>query len=169
MKLLVMSDSHRNIDNMLCAAEHTSPDAIIHLGDHISDAMKLRAQLPDTTFYMVMGNCDYGAFGENEYFLTLESVKILITHGHMYGVKSGDAALIERARNLGADIVLFGHTHRAVVRNEFGIWFMCPGQMERHDRFFTASYGIVTIEGNSFECGVEKLHTPLEASSFRLF
>ena len=155
MKLLVMSDSHRNINNMLHAAEQTAPDAIVHLGDHINDAQKLRQLLPDTAFYMVTGNCDFSAGGEIDLFLTFENVKIFMTHGHMYSVKNGIAALIERARQLNADIALYGHTHHALLRNEYGIWLMCPGQMERHDRYVTSSYGIVNIEGGSFECGIE--------------
>ena len=157
MKLLVMSDSHRNIDRMQYAAEKIKPDAIVHLGDHISDAQKLNQQLPDKVFYMVKGNCDFQANGKNELFLTLEGVKIFLTHGHTYGVKTGLAALIERARQLDADIALYGHTHRPNVRHERGLWLMCPGQMERHDSRHAASYGIVTIENGNFECGIEML------------
>ena len=157
MKLLVMSDSHRNIDNMRQAADQTSPDAIVHLGDHIGDARKLMQQLPDTVFYAVGGNCDFLGSGENELFLTLGNVKILMTHGHIYGVKSGDARLIERARQLNADVALYGHTHRASLRHVHGIWFMCPGQMERHSKNHAASYGIVTIEDGLPKCELKTL------------
>ena len=157
MKLLIMSDSHRNIDRMRYAADQTNPDAILHLGDHISDAQTLGQQLPNTVFYMVKGNCDPQAVGKDEMFLVIGEVKIFMTHGHRYGVKSGLAALIERARQLGAELVLYGHTHRASVRDERGLWLMCPGQMERHNNRLAASYGIVTIEGGRFECGIEML------------
>ena len=156
MKLLVMSDSHRNIDPMHYAAEQTNPDAIVHLGDHIGDAQKLRQRLPDTVFHMVAGNCDLYA-GENELFLTLEGVKILVTHGHKYGVKSGLGILLQRALSLEADLVLYGHTHQASVRHERGLWLMCPGQMERHDKFHSASYGIAIIAGGSIDCGIVAL------------
>ena len=157
MKLLVMSDSHRNIDRMQYAAGKTKPDVILHLGDHISDAQKLCQQLPGVVVYMVKGNCDFQANGKNELFLTLEGVKVFLTHGHTYGVKSGLTALTERALQLGADIALYGHTHRAAVRHECGLWLMCPGQMERHDNHLSASYGIVSIEAGSFNCGIEML------------
>ena len=157
MKLLVLSDSHQNIARMRYAAGQTDSDAILHLGDHINDAQKLRQQLPKKTFYMVKGNCDFQNNGKNELFLILEGVKILMTHGHTYGVKRGLGDLIERARQLGADLTLYGHTHRAALRQENGLWLMCPGQMERHDNSLAASYGIVTIEDGSFECGIEML------------
>ena len=157
MKLLVLSDSHRNISRMRCAADQTNPDAIIHLGDHIGDAQALCQQLPNTVFYMVTGNCDSHAVGKDELFLMIGDVKIFMTHGHRYGVKSSLAALVGRARQLGADLALYGHTHRASVREERGLWLMCPGQMERHDNRFVASYGVVSIEGGNFECGIEML------------
>ena len=157
MKLLVLSDSHKNIDRMIYAAEQTAPDIILHLGDHISDAQRLSKQLPKTIIYIVKGNCDYDDKGKNELFLTLEGIKILMTHGHTYGVKSGLAMLIDRARQLDAGIVLYGHTHRAALHREYKLWLMNPGQMERHDSILSASYGIVNIENGSLECGIEML------------
>ena len=152
MKLLIMSDSHQNIDNMRYAAKQTNPDAIMHLGDHISDAQKLQQMLPDTLVYMVKGKCDPHGSGEDELFLTIENVKIFMTHGHIYGVKRGFSALTQRARQIGADIALFGHTHRAALYQEYGMWIMCPGQMQWQSTFLAASYGIVTIDGNRSDC-----------------
>ena len=43
-KLLILSDSHRNIQNMVEAVEIEKPDMIIHLGDHYRDAMQLAAR-----------------------------------------------------------------------------------------------------------------------------
>ena len=157
MKLLVMSDSHKTIDHMRFAVGQESPDAIIHLGDHISDARKLKALFHDTTFHVVTGNCDYPAGGENELFLTLDNVNILVTHGHKYGVKSGIASLIERARGLGANVALYGHTHHASLRFEYGIWFLCPGQMQHIIKHHPASYGVVSVDGANTECRIEML------------
>jgi len=157
MKLLVLSDSHRNISRMRHAVNQTNPDAILHLGDHIDDAQTLRQEFQSIVFHIVKGNCDFQATGKDELFMIIGGVKIFMTHGHKYGVKSGLAALVERSRQLGADLSLYGHTHRALLRDERGLWLMCPGQMERHDNRLTASYGVVTIEGGDFECGIEML------------
>ena len=157
MKLLVMSDSHRSMKHMRYAAEQVEPDVIIHLGDHISDAVELQRRFPNVVFYMVRGNCDGHLAGENELFLTLDGVGIFITHGNIYNVKSGLGSLIKAARDRGADVALYGHTHRAQISEDPGLWLMNPGQMMRHDGSFHASYGILTIVSGEFDCGIEYL------------
>lgn len=152
MKLLVLSDSHRNIDHMQYAVVQTKPDAILHLGDHISDAYELQHRNPDTVFYMVKGNNDWYGDGENELLLTIEGVKIFMTHGHTYNVKYGLDDFINRARHHEADLALFGHTHQAMVRQTPGLWLLNPGQMCIHGNRIAASYGIVTIRDGSFDC-----------------
>ena len=157
MKLLVMSDSHGNIERMQGAAALITPDVVLHLGDHIADAYKLQRQLPGIPFYMVPGNCDFHSAGKTELLLVLEGVTIYMTHGHICGVKSGFDALIMRARRKNADLVLFGHTHQAIVQETNGLWLMNPGQMKHHDSIHTASYGIVTIKDGAFDCKIAAL------------
>ena len=43
-KILVLSDSHGNVDNMVKAVERTHPDMMIHLGDCWADAQKLKVK-----------------------------------------------------------------------------------------------------------------------------
>ena len=155
-KLLIMSDSHRNISRMLYAAEKTKPDAIIHLGDHITDASELSRLYSDAIYYMVKGNCDPGA-GKNEMLLEFGGVNVYVTHGHIFSVKRGLDALIGEALRKGASLAVYGHTHKPQIVQTPGLWLMNPGQMERHDSNRPASYGIVTIENGSFECGIEYL------------
>ena len=155
MKLLVMSDSHRIMKHMRYAVDIAAPDAIIHLGDHISDALELSRQFPLITFYMVNGNCDVHSAGKNELLLELGGAVVFVTHGHKYGVKTGQSALINAARDKGATLALFGHTHKALLEQApGGLWVMNPGQMMRHDSIVPASYGVVTIEGGELSCGI---------------
>jgi putative phosphoesterase len=154
LKLLVMSDSHKNIDRMQQAAEQTQPDAILHLGDHIGDARELQRRLPGMAIHMVPGNCDYYATGDDELLLTLGGVKIFMAHGHVFGVKNGLDALIKQAQRQKADIALFGHTHQALMQQHNGMWLMNPGQMEQNNKIRAASYGIVTIKDGEIECWV---------------
>ena len=121
MKLLVLSDSHHKTDSMRCAADLCKPDVILHLGDHFSDAYELRRLYPDTTLYVVKGNCDFQIGADTELLLSFEGVNIYMTHGHLYGVKSGLTSFIERARRAGADLALYGHTHKAQLRQESGL------------------------------------------------
>lgn len=157
MKLLVISDSHRNISRMLYAAGQTKPDVIIHLGDHISDAIELQQQFPEAIYHMVKGNCDMWSAGETEYSIVFDNVRVFITHGHKYGVKNGLNALIDCARGNDAALALYGHTHQALIRQIPGLWLLNPGQMARHDGSAPASYGIVEIRNGKFDCGIEYL------------
>ena len=43
--------------------------------------------------------------------LEIQNKKILLTHGHRYRVKYGYDRLLSRAKEISADIVVFGHTH----------------------------------------------------------
>ena len=58
MKILVLSDSHGNVSNMLQAVERESPRMILHLGDCWRDGERLRDACPEIEFYQVPGNCD---------------------------------------------------------------------------------------------------------------
>ena len=46
MRILVLSDSHGNVDNMARAVELTAPDRVLHLGDCWRDAEDLRDLFP---------------------------------------------------------------------------------------------------------------------------
>ena len=46
MRILVLSDSHGNVDNMARAVELTAPDRVLHLGDCQRDLTALRARFP---------------------------------------------------------------------------------------------------------------------------
>ena len=76
-------------------------------------------------FYAVKGNCDL--IGEEEKILEVDGVKILLTHGHLYGVKSGYLRLIYRAKELDCKVVIFGHTHQPLIMQEDDILFLNPG------------------------------------------
>ena len=128
MKLLVFSDSHRALGTMYDAVEREQPDAVLHLGDHLGDAEDLETAFPEVEFYCVPGNCDYFTVGPQSLTLELDGVRMFLTHGHLFGVKSGPERLALEARRVGAQIALFGHTHRALLeQREDGLWLMNPG------------------------------------------
>ena len=93
LKILVLSDSHRAIGAMYDAAILEDPDAIMHLGDHVSDAEELSYALDLIDFYMVRGNCDFGAQAPETILTELGGVRLFLTHGHLFGVKSGMSRL----------------------------------------------------------------------------
>ena len=59
MKVLVLSDSHGNLSNMMRAVEQESPRMILHLGDCWRDGERLHDRFPSLPLEQVYGNCDY--------------------------------------------------------------------------------------------------------------
>ncbi|MCL2342986.1 MAG: metallophosphoesterase [Firmicutes bacterium] len=127
MKIAVFSDSHGQTRDMLRAIQASRPDVIFHLGDVCRDTAPIGQAFPDIPLYAVRGNCDFAAREETVLFLTLGGTRFFLTHGHLYGVKSGLYDLIDTAKKRGADAVLFGHTHRAHMRFDRGMYVINPG------------------------------------------
>jgi hypothetical protein len=131
MRILVISDSHGNSPLTLQACAMAGDfDILFHLGDGAEDAETLAHAL-DVRVIHVAGNCDTGSASPRELILECEGKKLLLMHGDAYGVKNGLAMLEKRAREAGADAVLFGHTHRATVTTLSGILAVNPGTLMR--------------------------------------
>lgn len=129
MKILIVSDSHGRWQTLQRLVERERPDRVFHLGDLLSDAGKLSFACPDTPVEGVLGNCDgWSARGDTALTLSYEGVRFFLTHGHAYRVKSGLELLVDAARARNADVVLFGHTHRALCQcGPGGLWVVNPG------------------------------------------
>ena len=115
MNILVVSDSHGKVDKLIQAVEQTHPDYVLHLGDCQRDLEKLRQAFPMLPMEGVPGNCDYGSCDQPERLIELGGVRILMLHGHTRGVKSDVVRAVWAARECGAQVLLFGHTHRPLV------------------------------------------------------
>ena len=149
MKLLVLSDSHGNIDNMARAVALTQPRHILHLGDCLRDAWELYTLFPAIPLDTVPGNCDWGSFDTPERLLEFDGVRVLMMHGHTRNVKSTPLSAQYAARECGADILLFGHTHRPLVDYDGTLYTMNPGAISDPRR---PTYGLVTIENGKAHC-----------------
>lgn len=136
---------------MYDAAILEQPDVIMHLGDHVSDAQELSYALDTIDFYEVKGNCDFCAQAPENIVTELAGVRLFLTHGHLYGVKSGLLRLRMESERVGAQVTLFGHTHRAFCEEEDGRWLMNPGAAG------TGSYGIVELSGGKAVCTLKTL------------
>lgn len=133
---------------MLDAIDAHRPDQVIHLGDLQSDAEELTYVYPKLPICMVPGNCDGWTMDPLKKQITLAGKRILLSHGHLWGVKKGYEAAVADARAVGADILLFGHTHRALCQQlEDGLWMMNPGASR-------ASYGLIRIEQGQIHCSI---------------
>lgn len=148
MKILVMSDSHRDLTSARNVVKTIGSqiDLIVHLGDCEDDVKQLMMEYPDYKFEYVVGNCDFGSDYDLYKLLEIEKVKIFITHGHRYGVKWGYERISYAGEEKGADIVLFGHTHMPVIENLGKIKIMNPGSISQPRGINVASYGILNID-----------------------
>lgn len=128
MRVLVFSDSHGRAQPMLDAVSIYRPDAVFHLGDVIRDGDKLREAYPDLPCFQVAGNCDLNPGNYPlEYTVELAGKTVFYLHGHTQYVKSGTSSAVRAAQSLGADILLFGHTHRPLKECYGGLLAVNPG------------------------------------------
>ncbi len=129
--LLVLSDTHQNVDEIQKLSQIIDEcDYLIHLGDCVYDMKAFYNKYPEK-IYIVKGNNDFCSFTDSEIVLEIEGNKILLCHGHKYGVKSSLKYLCEYAKEKGCNIVLFGHTHIAQVKEIDGITLINPGTLRR--------------------------------------
>ncbi|MCI9121212.1 MAG: metallophosphoesterase [Oscillibacter sp.] len=143
MKILVFSDSHGNVNHMVQAAALENPRLIFHLGDGWRDAERLQSRFPDIPLEQVPGNCDFRSSEPSELLLNIEGFRILLCHGHKYGVKQSLIGAGLAAEELNLDLFLFGHTHKPLVDRRGKTWFLNPGSIG--DRA-APSYGILILE-----------------------
>ena len=116
MDILILSDTHSQKEYVNQIVERTHPDAIIFAGDGLRD---LPPSTPSCPVYAVKGNCDLyvppvlfaNGEAEEEAIFYLEDKKIMLMHGHRWGVKNGYSAAIDHAIRKETDILIFGHTH----------------------------------------------------------
>lgn len=155
MKILVLSDSHGQMRLMEQAVRTEQPDEIFHLGDHIRDAEQLERTFPSIPIARVVGNCDYFSDGLKTIQCQRQGVSIFATHGHRYHVKFGYQRLEYAAREVGAQVVLFGHTHVPYCEQYNGLWLLNPGACGGQN----GSYGLVIIEDKNITCKLCKGET----------
>ena len=77
-------------------------------------------------------------------------VLFFYTHGHHYGVKMGTDRLAESAGERGADVALFGHTHRRALVRGIGTaaTVFNPGSLRDG-----GSYGVITVTDGECQFG----------------
>ena len=141
-KVLVLSDSHVDVDAMERAVARERPDLILHLGDLCRDFDELQRRLPMTqAMQNVCGNCDGFTEVPDQRVLLVEGKRILMMHGHRYEVKLGYSRAMWAAREAEADILLCGHTHIALDRDLMGLHLMNPGSC----RGSRGTYGVIEL------------------------
>ena len=151
MKVLVISDTHRRLQNAESLLNRLinqgGLDAVVHCGDHIDDARSLEKKFPNLAFYMVPGNCDFEGMGSGtSLFTEIGGVPTLITHGHKHHVKYGTEELVIDAQAYEAKLVLFGHSHIAYKVKKEGILLLNPGSLSEPRDTMYPSFALLDLE-----------------------
>lgn len=129
MRIIVFSDTHGNFAAMTKIFKRNKDASIfIFLGDGESDLSKIRIQYGDKKILSVAGNCDNGSKSPESAVCPLYTGnKIYFTHGHKIDVSGCADDVYNAAKQAGADIALFGHTHCRFVQNRDGVLMLNPG------------------------------------------
>lgn len=129
MLIAIISDTHR-MDRYINLAKELikEADILIHLGDNVEDVDILESGF-NGKIYAVSGNCDYSNKYPKERIIEINGKRIFFTHGDIYGVKNGLNNIYFKGRELEADIVLFGHTHEAMIEKANNMILMNPGSI----------------------------------------
>ena len=133
MRIGIVSDSHGNIDvfeDMLAVPGAAEAELWLHAGDFAPDADVLE-EMSGRRVARVLGNCDFFVDGvHDETVVEVAGHRIFLTHGHIFNVRFDTAMLAAAARETGADIAVYGHTHIAL--EEYGdVTVLNPGSIAR--------------------------------------
>ncbi len=153
-KILVLSDTHRSVG---AAADiiRSMPDisAILHAGDCTCDAEELRELFPKIPIYYVRGNNDWFSDAPDSLVIKIGGTTIFLTHGHNERVKHELtlSTLIKRGENCGADLIVFGHTHKAYNDPSGKIAVLNPGSIT-----YGGTYATAEIDGGRIKTAIHK-------------
>lgn len=162
MKVLIVSDTHRLNGTLQTVIEKEKPfDMLLHLGDSEGSeeliAAWCREQNDRCQVHMVAGNNDFFSALPREKEVRIGSYKAFLTHGHLYNVSVGTAALLDEAKDRGAQLAVYGHTHRPQLAKRDDVLILNPGSLSfPRQEGRRPSYLILELDGTG------ELHSRLQ-------
>ena len=152
MRILVTSDSHRDVRALRRAVDAAKPfDTFIFLGDGEDDYSEVTMYLAGINTYAVKGNNDYDSMLVQTAAVEIGGYRFLLTHGHRYGIWNGFGSLAASAQLNNCSVALFGHTHCRHFSQENGIYLFNPGSVSCPRDGQPPSYGIITVEDGKLD------------------
>jgi len=148
VKIIVLSDSHgkREYVRRICEM-HRDADYIFHAGDGVFDLVVAHGMKAKRV--CVCGNCDcFAGDIADEEKTVIEGITFFLMHGYNYGVKMSLERLESKARNVHADVVIFGHTHNPIEKcipcdDGKYLYLFNPGSVRE------GSFGLISIKNGS--------------------
>ena len=147
MRILVLSDSHRHIANLVEAISNEPTAEIIYfLGDGTYEMDEVREIFKEKMFVVVRGNCDFMDTVPLCDIRNVDTCKIYASHGATENVKLSYIGIKRAAKEQMCNIALFGHTHEKYYSYEDGLHLFNPGSIKE------GSYGVIDIMENGVMC-----------------
>lgn len=129
MRILIVSDTHGRHHALDCALRETGEiDMFIHLGD-VEDGEDYLEAVVDCEKHIVRGNNDFFSDLPREEEFEIGPYHAFITHGHYYYVSMDIERIMVEGKSRGADLVMFGHTHRPFFLQKDGMTILNPGSL----------------------------------------
>lgn len=145
MKILVVSDTHRNFAAFKASVEkNADADMVIHLGDGEHEFQDVSRLFPEKPMVYVGGNCDFGSH-ENTHIVHACGYKIFCCHGHNFHVHDGLEYLVSAAKKNDCKIALYGHTHLYRTEVTDGVFVMNPGSLDSPRNRNKPTFGVVEL------------------------
>ena len=147
MRILVLSDSHKHIANIIEAISNEPTAEIVYfLGDGTYEMDEVTEIFKNKTFIVVRGNCDFINTVPLRDIRSINTCKIYASHGAVENVKLSFVTIKNEAKKNNCNIALFGHTHQKHYSYEDGLHLFNPGSIKE------GSYGIIDIVENGIMC-----------------
>ena len=145
MRIGIMGDTHGDILSIQQAVSAAGPvEFWLHTGDFYRDSLIIAA-ISSVSVIAVTGNCDGRTEAKPDEFVEVAGLRLWLTHGHRYGVKTDLSELREWALRYEADVVVFGHTHQPFIGNESGLLFFNPGSPAMPRRGRSRTCGVLEL------------------------
>lgn len=147
----VLADTHGKTESICRQLKQWKMEYLFFAGDFYNDGQKIARALR-TKYYGVKGNCDSPAgLGANEEIVEIMDKKFYLVHGQQLGVKQSLNRLYYRAQELGADVVIYGHTHIPHLEYTGDLWMINPGSPTRPRLNSKGSYALIEMDMGIFE------------------
>ena len=129
MRILIVSDTHGNHRDYDKVLEKVGKiDMLLHLGDTEGGEYYIESTA-GCPCHIVAGNNDFFSELPQEELVQIGDYKVLLTHGHRYYVSMDTRRLKKEGLEKGAQIVIYGHTHRPDIDLSEEVIAINPGSL----------------------------------------
>lgn len=156
--LVAIGDTHGTAGHRLERAALSAvreAEVVVHTGDFTTTAVLDAFETETRTLAAVAGNNDDGRVREQlPETRTVDALghRFVVAHGHQHD----DTSLSLLARDVGADVVLVGHSHRPAIRTLGDVSLVNPGS-HADPRWYEPGFAAIERTGIGLEV---RLRTP---------